>query len=96
MTTATQNPVRAPGVWLRQSGGENIVFDPTRGVAHTMNTTAVAIWVLCDGDTHPSEMMEAICEISGLPITVVQEDVERILEEFESVGVIEWHEDVRA
>jgi hypothetical protein len=96
MTTTTKNPVRAPGVWLRQSGGENIVFDPTRGVAHAMNTTAVAIWVLCDGDTHPSEMMEAICEISGLPITVVQEDVERILGEFESVGVIDWREDAQA
>lgn len=96
MTASTGNPVRAPGVWLRQSGQENIVFDPTRGVAHAMNTTAVAIWVLCDGETEPSEMIEAICDLSGLPLAVVKEDVERILGEFEDVRVIEWHEVARS
>jgi hypothetical protein len=55
-----------------------------------MNATAVAIWVLCDGDTAPAEMIEAICQLSGLPYDVVLEDVSRILDEFEDAGIISW------
>jgi hypothetical protein len=33
-------------------------------------------------------MVEAICGLSGLPRDVVQEDVERILKEFEQAGIV--------
>ena len=85
-----RKPVRNPKVWLRQAGGENVVYDPTREAVHVMNTTAVAIWILCDGTTAPTEMIEAICALSALPYEVVEEDVKRILYDFDEVGVISW------
>jgi hypothetical protein len=87
---AERRPIRNPEVWLRQTDGENVVFDPAREAVHVLNTTAVAIWVLCDGETAPSEMIEAVCSLSALPYEVVEEDVIRILDEFDHAGVISW------
>jgi hypothetical protein len=85
-----RRPMRNPEVWLRQADGENVVYDPAREAVHVMNTTAVAIWVLCDGHTAPTEMIEAVCALSALPYEVVEEDVMRILDEFDRAGVISW------
>ena len=83
-------PARKAEVWLRQSENENLVFDPTTNVVHMLNATAMAIWVLCDGETDPDEMVEAICELSGLPRDVVLEDVRRILLQFEEADILTW------
>lgn len=84
-----QHPRRRGDVWLRARGSENAVFDPVTGHLHLLNETARAIWELCDGETTPDEMVRAICELSGLPDEVVEEDVHRALSEFESLGLLE-------
>jgi Coenzyme PQQ synthesis protein D (PqqD) len=89
-TAREDRPARNPDVWLRQAGSENVVYDPARETVHVMNATAFAIWVLCDGETAPTEMIEAICQLSGLPHEVVEEDVSRILGEFDEAGIISW------
>jgi PqqD family protein of HPr-rel-A system len=86
----TGKPARKADVWLRRSDTENVVYDPDTGSVHMMNATAMAIWVLCDGDTTPDEMVGAICELSGLPADVVVEDVHRILAEFEQARILTW------
>ena len=48
--------------------------------------------MLCDGETTPDEMVEAICELSGLPREVVVEDVRRILLQFEEADILTWKE----
>lgn len=83
-------PVRKAEAWLRQADGENAIYDPATGAVHLMNATATAIWVLCDGETSPAEMIIAICDLSGLPGDVVEEDVMRILGEFEAAGILSW------
>jgi PqqD family protein of HPr-rel-A system len=88
--TRSGRPVRKSDVWLRQSETENVVYDPTSGAVHMLNATAMAIWVLCDGDTEPDEMVGAICELSGLPREVVEEDVGGILQRFEEAGILRW------
>jgi hypothetical protein len=85
-------PLRKPEVWLRQSGSENVVFDPVSGRAHVLNATAVAIWALCDGETRPSEMIDAVCSLSKLPVEIVAEDVFRILSEFEAAEIMSWND----
>jgi hypothetical protein len=85
-------PARKAGVWLRQASAENVLFDPDTQSAHLVNHTALAIWDLCDGDTDPGEMIEAICAVSGMPEEVVAEDVRRTLESFERAGLITWME----
>ena len=83
-------PMRRSGVWLRQVSGENAVYDPTMGSVHLLNDSALAIWHLCDGDIDPEEMVAAICELSRMHRDVVSEDVERVLNEFEAAGLLEW------
>ena len=85
-------PTRKPDVWLRQTETENAVYDPTTGAVHLLNPTAMAIWALCDGETDPDEMVDAICELSGLPREVVVEDVRRILLQFEEADILMWKE----
>lgn len=86
------NPIRKPEAWLRQAGDENVIYDPETKVVHILNATATAIWVLCDGETTPEEMVDAICELSGLPREVVVEDVRRILLQFEEADILTWTE----
>jgi hypothetical protein len=85
-------PSRKTGVWLRQSDSENLLYDPENESVHLLNATAMAIWVLCDGDTDPEEMVDAICELSGLPREVVEEDVRRILLQFQEADILSWEE----
>ena len=83
-------PTRKPDVWLRQADDENVVYDPETSAVHLLNVTATAIWVLCDGETTPDEMVDAICELSGLPREVVVEDVRRIILQFEEADILTW------
>jgi hypothetical protein len=85
-----RRPVRRPGVWLRSVGGEHAVFDPATKGLHLLNETARAIWELCDGETTPDEMVRVICEVSGLPEQVVEEDLHRTLADFERLGILGW------
>ncbi|MEO8424606.1 MAG: HPr-rel-A system PqqD family peptide chaperone [Actinomycetota bacterium] len=90
--TRSGRPTRKANVWLRQSETENVVYDPDSGAVHMLNATAMAIWVLCDGQTDPDEMVDAICELSGLPPEVIAEDVRRILLQFEEADILTWRE----
>ncbi len=86
-------PARREGVWLRRAGAEVVLYDSQSSRVHLVNDAAAAIWDLCDGDTEPAEMIEAICQLSGMPRPIVVEDVERILNEFTTAGLITWAED---
>ncbi len=83
-------PLRKEGLFLRQAKGENAVYDPESGKVHLLNATAWAIWDLCDGDTDPEEMIDAICEISRMHRDLVSEDVRRVLKEFDEAGLLVW------
>jgi PqqD family protein of HPr-rel-A system len=83
-------PVRRTDVWLRNTKDEIAVYNPGTGDVYLLNETALAIWDLCDGETKPEEMVNAICDITSLPPEVVAEDVERILLEFDTAELIEW------
>ena len=83
-------PLRKSGLFLRQAKGENAVYDPSTGKVHLLNATAWAIWDLCDGDTDPEEMIDAICEISRMHRDLVSEDVGRVLKDFDDAGLVVW------
>ncbi len=85
-----ERPARRDGVWVRRSGDENALFDPTSSAVHLLNETALAIWELCDGQTDPEEMIAAIVEVSGLERDAVTQDVRRILSELGDAGLLTW------
>jgi len=83
-------PLRRPGLWNRQTDNENALYDPSTSSVHLLNETAWAIWALCDGETTPDEMIEAIAELSHLSRDVVSDDVDRVLLQFEDAGILTW------
>lgn len=90
LTLREECPDRRDGVWIRQVEGETSIYDPDTHQVHLLNDTAVAIWEQCDGRTLPSEMVAAICELSGLPEEVVAEDVGRVLDQLDGGGLLRW------
>ncbi|MDP8960041.1 MAG: PqqD family protein [Actinomycetota bacterium] len=90
MKLDTRRPARKPRVWLHQAQGENTLYDPDTGAVLLLNDTALALWDLCDGENLPREMIDAICALCGLHEDVVTEDVERVLREFDQLGLLEW------
>lgn len=92
VSVGARRPLRNQHILLRQEGDKGMAIDPQAESVHVMNATAVAIWVLCDGETTPSEMVTAICDLSKLPWEVVEEDVMSILGQFEGAHLITWQE----
>lgn len=86
-------PRRKDGVTLRRSSDEIMLFDPESEQVHFVNSTALAIWQLCDGQTEESEMVGAICHLTGMPYEVVEEDVATLLQEFDHAGLITWSDE---
>jgi hypothetical protein len=83
-------PARRFDLWIHQAKDEIAVLDPLTGSVHLLNATALAIWDLCDGETKPEEMVDAICQVSGLHEDVVIEDVCRVLQGFDQAGMVTW------
>ncbi|MGH2704415.1 MAG: PqqD family protein [Actinomycetota bacterium] len=92
MSLRNRRPSRNPGVWLRQAGDENAVYNPETRSVYLLNDTALAIWQLCDGNTEVHEMVTAVCDLCNMHPDIVVEDVERILSDFELANLISWTE----
>ena len=90
MGVLNKKPMRRADVWLRQTKGENAIYDPSAGAVHLLNETAKAIWDLCDGDTTVEEMVEAICLLTGMHRDIVVEDVDRVLTHLGAMGLLIW------
>jgi pyrroloquinoline quinone biosynthesis protein D len=91
-TLPQQKPRRREDLWLRTVEAESSIFDPQTEHVHLLNETALAIWQICDGQTTAREMVDAICELSGLAEEVVAEDVLRTLRQFTKLGLITWED----
>ena len=72
---AMATPKRLGQVWVRREGDETAVFDPDSGRLYALNASAIALWELCDGSTTPTEMAEAIAELTGLSEEASTEEV---------------------
>lgn len=83
-------PARRETVGVERRHFGAALVDPSNGRVHLVNHTAAAIWELCDGETDPQEMIDAVCTLSGLPREVADEDVENILLEFDGAGLLAW------
>jgi hypothetical protein len=77
-------------VTLRRSGEEISLHEAGDERVHLVNASAAAIWELCDGQTEGFEMVAAICQLTGMPAAIVEEDVGRLLEGFARANLITW------
>ena len=77
-------------VVVKMNRGTRTAVGPDPNQRHALNDTAFGLWELCDGDTAPVEMVEAICTLFASPPTTVAADVWRALDAFTELDLIEW------
>lgn len=64
------------------------MFDPDTQVLTLMNPSAFAIWELCDGETSPKEMADAVAELTGVDSARAQSDLEKGLTDLAALGLV--------
>lgn len=64
------------------------VYEPQTDSLHVLNDSARAIWELCDGQTSPREMADAIAELTGLNLEEAERDVETTLGRLHVLGLV--------
>lgn len=58
---------------------------------HVLNESARAIWELCDGETSPEEMVDAISILTGIPEQQARRDVIATMEDLAASGLVtDW------
>jgi hypothetical protein len=84
----TAHPTRIGEVWTRSEGDQTAVFDPSTGTLSRLNPSALAIWELCDGETHRDEIVDALVELTGRIRTEVADEVETTLLKLRQLGLL--------
>ena len=67
-------PQRRTDIAVETTPDEARLIDPDSGEIHVLNASAFAIWELCDGQTEPTVMAEALAELTQLdPSEAIQQ-----------------------
>ena len=82
-------PLRTSGARVEPRGEENVLL-AAQGQATSLNTTALALWELCDGSTSVDEMVSAIDRFFDADAGVIRQDVTATLEELVARGFLSW------
>ena len=85
----TTPPKQRGQAWIQREEDRSAVYNPETGMLHVLNPSALAIWELCDGQTTPEEMADAIAEISGLDPAASLDDVHKTLDDLRAAGLVE-------
>ena len=75
-------------VEFRMVGREAILHDPISAKTHVVNASAAHAWELCDGRTL-AELADDFAADYGRPPAELRPDVERIMDLFTRLGLIE-------
>jgi PqqD family protein of HPr-rel-A system len=70
-------------------GGEAVVYDPASHDLHHFNPTASLVLRLCDGTATVGELAADIAEAFRAPVSEVQEQVRRLIDELRAVDLLE-------
>ena len=81
-------PMRVGKVWTRTEGDQTAVFDPSTGRLSQLNSSALAIWELCDGKTELEEMIDAVVELTRRSHDDVAHEVGHALDQLRTLGLI--------
>lgn len=85
----TVKPARQIGeVWTRREGDETAIFNPSSRTLIRLNSSALAIWELCDGETEMGEMVDAVVELTGRDKALVAGEVAATLTQLRDLGLV--------
>jgi len=85
----TNKPSRKSDILLQEIGNEVFLYDPTKGVLHVLNPTAILVWNQCDGEHTMTEIEENLRETFQVADEIeLHSDVMEIVQNFTELGVI--------
>jgi hypothetical protein len=88
--TDTARPLHRNDVLVNQLGEQIVLYSAQGQAIHVLNVTAGLIWALCDGEHSIQDMERAVQSSFAVPEGHdVRADVQRILEEFSSKGLLQ-------
>ena len=81
-------PRRRANVLENELDGEGILFNPEGGATHRLNETALAVWHLCDGQTHTRQMAERLSDVFDVDAQTALEHVEQLVVVLAELGLL--------
>jgi len=84
------HPLKIKGLEYAELEGldEVICMEPVNTSSLALNTTALAVLDMCDGNHNVEDISRIICEVTGGESARVQKDVKAILGQFAEYGFI--------
>ncbi|MBU7028155.1 MAG: PqqD family protein [Theionarchaea archaeon] len=84
-------PEKRDDVICREEEFGAIIFDPSAGRMHKLNTEGHDIWNLCDGKTDVDTIAKKMAEKEGEDVEEAKSAVEAFLKDMEERNLIRWH-----
>lgn len=85
---AEVRPAPHPSVETAFLAPEAVLFDDRHGEIHHLNPSASAVWLLIDGEVSIETIVADLSEIFGVPEADLLPDVETIVADFRSRGLL--------
>jgi radical SAM protein with 4Fe4S-binding SPASM domain len=85
----SNRPKRKENLIVEEMDGDLILADFQTSQMHVLNPIAAAVWDMCDGRQTVDDMVRLLAEHFQVESAQVRPDVERMLEEFRSKGLLE-------
>ncbi len=82
-------PRKGKDIYFREIEDEGIVYQPQENVVHSLNSTALLIWKLCDGAHTREDMAEEISSVYKVGREQAFRDIESVLGRLEELGLLE-------
>jgi hypothetical protein len=83
------NPKKIADLQTAVVGNEVLVHDTLHEKVHVLNAVAARILDLCDGETAPATIAAHLSREYGADRSVVEHDVEAMVEQFASLRLLE-------
>ncbi len=81
-------PLRRDGVQMAVIENEMVLYDANLGQAGYLNTSAAAVWQLCDGALTAEEIAATLAAEIGEDPAGLLPDVVAVIAEFEAAGML--------
>lgn len=82
-------PQRRTDITVEVTPEEARLFDPDSGEINILNASAFAIWELCDGQTEPAAMAEALAELTQLDRSEATQQVRTTIDLLREKGLVD-------
>ncbi len=75
-------------VLWRELDGEAVLLNPAAGTSYNLNRVGTLIWKMLDGKHTPDDIAAAICQLYEVEHKQALQDVERLLVDLRSNGLL--------